>query len=157
MDKFQKLTATWIRVMSWAPKLGWQYTPLQANVKCSPATRHGCAWGERRCSSYSFTTSALYGVSGQHHAPAALCPRGKDPLYPLDRRLGAAGQCSPNKVEILYLYLLFLRLFSTFHDLICDLSTRCVTFMLKSLCPFFLSACQPFLALAWHVTGLRRI
>jgi hypothetical protein len=28
------------------------------------------------------------GVSGQRHAPAALYPRGKDPRYPLDRRLG---------------------------------------------------------------------
>jgi hypothetical protein len=28
------------------------------------------------------------GVSGQHHAPAALYPRGKDPRYPLYRRLG---------------------------------------------------------------------
>jgi hypothetical protein len=27
-------------------------------------------------------------VSGQRHAPAALYPRGKDPRYPLDRRLG---------------------------------------------------------------------
>jgi hypothetical protein len=27
-------------------------------------------------------------VSGQHHAPAALYPRGKDPRYPLCRRLG---------------------------------------------------------------------
>jgi hypothetical protein len=33
--------------------------------------------GERRYSSYSFLTSALDG--GQHHAPAALYPRGKDP------------------------------------------------------------------------------
>jgi hypothetical protein len=48
------------------------------------------AWVERRymCSSYSFSTSALDGVSGQHHAPAALYPRGKDPRYPLYRRLG---------------------------------------------------------------------
>jgi hypothetical protein len=30
-------------------------------------------------SSYSFTTSALDGVSGHRHAPAALYPRGKDP------------------------------------------------------------------------------
>jgi hypothetical protein len=29
-----------------------------------------------------------WGVSGQHHAPAALYPRGKDPRYPLYRRLG---------------------------------------------------------------------
>jgi hypothetical protein len=28
------------------------------------------------------------GVSGQRHAPAALYPWGKDPRYPLDRRLG---------------------------------------------------------------------
>jgi hypothetical protein len=28
------------------------------------------------------------GVSGQHHAPATLYPRGKDPRYPLYRRLG---------------------------------------------------------------------
>jgi hypothetical protein len=27
------------------------------------------------------------GVSGQRYAPAALYPRGKDPRYPLDRRL----------------------------------------------------------------------
>jgi hypothetical protein len=30
----------------------------------------------------------LKGVSGQRHAPAALYPRGKDPWYTLDRRLG---------------------------------------------------------------------
>jgi hypothetical protein len=28
------------------------------------------------------------GVNGQHHAPAALYPRGKDPRYALYRRLG---------------------------------------------------------------------
>jgi hypothetical protein len=28
------------------------------------------------------------GVSGQRHAQAALYPRGQDPRYPLDRRLG---------------------------------------------------------------------
>jgi hypothetical protein len=28
------------------------------------------------------------GMSGQRHAPAALYPRGKDPRYPLYRRLG---------------------------------------------------------------------
>jgi hypothetical protein len=38
---------------------------------------------EKRYSSYSFTTSALEGVSGQHHDPAALYPR-----YPLYRRMG---------------------------------------------------------------------
>jgi hypothetical protein len=56
--------------------------------KSSPSTRHEGAWGERMYSSYSFTTSALDGVSGQHHASATLYPRGKGPRYPLDRRLG---------------------------------------------------------------------
>jgi hypothetical protein len=44
--------------------------------------------GGEEYSSYSFTASTLDGVSGQHHAPAALYPRGKDPRYPLYRRLG---------------------------------------------------------------------
>jgi hypothetical protein len=39
--------------------------------------------GEMIYSSYSFMTSALDGVSGQRHAPAALYPRAKDPRYPL--------------------------------------------------------------------------
>jgi hypothetical protein len=37
------------------------------------------AQGERKYSSYSFTTSALDGVSGQRRAPATLYPRGKSP------------------------------------------------------------------------------
>jgi hypothetical protein len=44
--------------------------------------------GERRYSSYSFTTSVLDGVSGQHHASATLYRRGKNPRHPLHRRLG---------------------------------------------------------------------
>jgi hypothetical protein len=34
---------------------------LPAKYKSSPATRHADAWGERRYSSYSFSTSALDG------------------------------------------------------------------------------------------------
>jgi hypothetical protein len=34
------------------------------------------------------------GVSGQRHAPAALYPRGKNPRYPLDRRLGGTQSWS---------------------------------------------------------------
>jgi hypothetical protein len=56
--------------------------------KSSPATRHAGAWRERRYSSYSFLTSALDGVSGQRHAPAALFPGERTPRYPLYRRLG---------------------------------------------------------------------
>jgi len=39
-------------------------------------------------SSYSFLTLALDVVSGQHYALATLYPWGKDPQYPLYRRLG---------------------------------------------------------------------
>jgi hypothetical protein len=52
------------------------------------------AQGKRRYSSYSFTTSAIDGVSGQRHAPGALYPQGKDPWYPLNRRLcGSQSWC----------------------------------------------------------------
>jgi hypothetical protein len=59
---------------------------------CSPATRHGGAWGERRYSSYSFSTSALDGVSGQRHAPAALLPPGKGPPVPIVQEAGWAPE-----------------------------------------------------------------
>jgi hypothetical protein len=53
--------------------------PTTCKKQSSPATRHGGAWRERRYSSYSFLTSALDGVSGQRHAPAALCPGERTP------------------------------------------------------------------------------
>jgi len=53
--------------------------------------------GVRRCSSYLFLTSALDGVSSQCHAPVALYPWGKDPQYPLDRRLGGPQSWSGHR------------------------------------------------------------
>jgi hypothetical protein len=53
----------------------------------SPATRHGGAWGERRYCSYSFLTSALDGGEWSTSRPDRAMPRGKDPRYPLYRRL----------------------------------------------------------------------
>jgi hypothetical protein len=44
--------------------------------------------GERRYSSYSFTTSALDGGEWSASRPGRSLPRGKDPRYPLYRRLG---------------------------------------------------------------------
>jgi hypothetical protein len=44
--------------------------------RCTPWRR----LRERRYSSYSFTTSALDGVSGQRHTPAVFYPRGKDSI-----------------------------------------------------------------------------
>jgi hypothetical protein len=43
--------------------------------------------GERRYSSYSFSTSALDG-GGQRHAPAALLPQGKEPPVPIVQEAG---------------------------------------------------------------------
>jgi hypothetical protein len=43
------------------------------------ATRHAGDKRERKYSSYSFLTSALDGVSGQRHAPAAIYSRERTP------------------------------------------------------------------------------
>jgi hypothetical protein len=48
--------------------------------------------GERRYSSYSFSTSAPDGVSGQRHAPAALLPPGKGPLVSIGQEAGWAPE-----------------------------------------------------------------
>jgi hypothetical protein len=53
----------------------------------SPAPRHGGALGERRYSSHSLLTSALDGGEWSASRPGRALPRGKDPRYPLDRRL----------------------------------------------------------------------
>jgi hypothetical protein len=44
-------------------------------AKAVPQHTYGGSWGEMRYSSYSFMISALDGLSGQFHAPAALWPR----------------------------------------------------------------------------------
>jgi hypothetical protein len=47
------------------------------------------------------------GVSGQRHAPAALYPRGKNPRYPLDRRLGGPQSRSGRRLFVqLFIYIL---------------------------------------------------
>jgi hypothetical protein len=70
---------------------------VQLKQKICPATAMQATRGEKGYSSYSFLISALDGVSGQHHAPAALYPRGKDPLYPQDRRLGGPQSWSGHR------------------------------------------------------------
>jgi hypothetical protein len=44
-------------------------------------------------------TSALDGVSGQRHAPAALYHGEKDPQYPLHRKLGGPQSRSGQEVR----------------------------------------------------------
>ena len=70
--------------------------------KASPVTGHEVPERENRCSSTLSLTSALDGVGGQRHAPAAL-PPGKT-RYPLYRRLGGpdctgAGNLSPTGIR----------------------------------------------------------
>jgi hypothetical protein len=54
----------------------------KVSVKGGPAIRHGGAWGERKYSSYSFLTSALYGGEWSSSRPGRPLPRGKDLRYP---------------------------------------------------------------------------
>jgi hypothetical protein len=72
----------------------------------SPATRHGGTWGERRYGSYSSWTSALGGVSGERHAPAALCHGERTPgTYCTGGWVGLrAGLDTEVRGKILFLY-----------------------------------------------------
>jgi hypothetical protein len=73
--------------------------PCKVKGKAIPQHTYGGTGGERRHSFYSFMTSALDGVSGQLHAMAALYPWGKNPWYPLDRRLGGPQNQSGHRLE----------------------------------------------------------
>jgi hypothetical protein len=53
-----------------------------------PATRHGGAWGERKYSSYSFTTSALDGGEWSASRPSRALPPGKGPPVPIVQENG---------------------------------------------------------------------
>jgi hypothetical protein len=50
------------------------------------------ALGGREGSSYSFSTSALDGVSGRRQSPAALLPPGKGPPVPIVQEAGWAPE-----------------------------------------------------------------
>jgi hypothetical protein len=54
----------------------------------SPSARHGGAWGGEEVQLYSFLTSALDGGEWSASRPCRALPWGKDPRYPLNRRLG---------------------------------------------------------------------
>jgi hypothetical protein len=79
----------WLRIMSISRLLRWlNIFSCIAGKQSSPATRHGGAWGERRYISYSFLTTALDGGECSASRPGHALSRGKDPRYPLYRRLG---------------------------------------------------------------------
>jgi hypothetical protein len=64
----------------------------EANTHCSRATRHGGAWGERRYSSYPFTTSALDGGELSALRPGRALSPGKGPLVPIGQEAGWAPE-----------------------------------------------------------------
>jgi hypothetical protein len=62
---------------------------------------------ERMYNSYSFMTSALDGGEWSASLPIrALYPQGKDPWYPLDRRLGLRADLDTEARENIFLPLL---------------------------------------------------
>jgi hypothetical protein len=69
-----------------------QITPLELHTRISetkavPQHTYGGARGENKYASYSSTISALDGGEWSASRPGRAFPRGKDPRYPLYRRL----------------------------------------------------------------------
>jgi hypothetical protein len=58
----------------------------------SPTTRHGGAWGERKYSSYSFSTSALDEGEWSASRPGRALPPGKGPPVPIVQEAGWAPE-----------------------------------------------------------------
>jgi hypothetical protein len=65
---------------------------ITSKKKINPATRFGGAWEKRRYSSYSFSTSAVDGVSGQRHGPGRALTPGKRPPVPIVQEAGWAPE-----------------------------------------------------------------
>jgi hypothetical protein len=76
--------------VSWHEKLFKFY--LYSKRKSGPSTRHGGAWGERRYSSYSFTTSALDGGEWSESRPGRPLPPEKGPPVPIVQEAGWAPE-----------------------------------------------------------------
>jgi hypothetical protein len=74
--------------------IGGAETWIPVKSKVAPLHAIDGALGERRYSSYTFLSSSLEGVAGQHHAPAGNYPQGKDLQYPLYRRLHGSQSLS---------------------------------------------------------------
>jgi hypothetical protein len=66
------------------------------------------------------------GVSGQRHAPAALYPRGKNPRYPFDRKLGLLSDITSTFCTIVMIVTVNIcgQYSHTIHNLVCDLYTK---------------------------------
>jgi hypothetical protein len=69
---------------------------LSVNVKSSPTTRHGGAWGVRRYSSYSFSTSALDGGEWSASCPGRAFTPGESTGGWVDPRAGLDTEARGN-------------------------------------------------------------
>jgi hypothetical protein len=76
------------------PGKGTRY-PL--DIKTKEVPEHTTEAQGRRCSSYSFMTSALDGGEWSVSLPGRALPPGEGPPYPLDRRLGGPQSRSGHK------------------------------------------------------------
>jgi hypothetical protein len=66
---------------------------MQSDVyKSCPTTRHKGAWGERRYSSYSYSTSALDRGEWSASRPGRALAPGKGPLVPIIQEAGWAPE-----------------------------------------------------------------
>jgi hypothetical protein len=71
---------------------------LRSTVSC-PTIHHKGTWGERMYSSYSSSTSALAGSEWSAPHPGYALASGKDPQYPLYRRLGGPQNRCGQRLE----------------------------------------------------------
>jgi hypothetical protein len=65
---------------------------VHLGAKSSPGTRHGGASGERRYSSYSFSTSELDGIEWSASRQGRALPSGKGPPVPIGQEAGWAPE-----------------------------------------------------------------
>jgi hypothetical protein len=96
------LTRTFITTTSLSPEAdeSYHHPYIQSKTKqSSPATRHVGAWVETGYSSYSLLTSAIDGGEWSSSRPGRALPRGKDPRYPLYRRLGGSQRLCAQRIE----------------------------------------------------------
>jgi hypothetical protein len=66
--------------------------PYILKMQSNPATCHEGAWGDRRYSSYSFSTSALDGGGWSASRPGRALPPGKGPPVPIVQEAGWAPE-----------------------------------------------------------------
>jgi hypothetical protein len=89
-------------LVNWTLPPGRNPIAVNNNNKGKAVPQHTYGGAGRRCIAPTHSRPRhLMGVSGQHHAPAAIYPREMDLPYPLDRRLGGPQSRSGHEKKIL--------------------------------------------------------